>query len=185
VNQPSTSISLSNPSILIIGIGNDILTDDGIGPRLANDLNKNRLPPGIAIIQATLGGMELLELIRDYDVVIIIDALKSGMHQPGTVLCFVPKDFEETLNLSNIHDIDFLTALELGKRTGMKIPSTITIIAIEIVEDRVFSKNFSPEIASKYPYILHQVQKKVEETLAISITSWQKPSLKKNRIRFT
>ncbi len=159
--------SLSNPSILIIGIGNDILTDDGIGPRLVNDLNKKRLPPGITLLQATLGGMELLELIRDFDVVVFIDALKSGNYEPGTVLRFVPKDFEETLNLSNIHDIDFLTALELGKRTGMKIPSSITIIAVEIVEDLVFSKDFSPEITLKYPGILHQVQENVEDTLSI------------------
>jgi len=154
--------TFSKQSILILGIGNDILTDDGIGPRLIHDLNKDRLPENVIYLQATIGGMELLDLIRDYDTVFFIDALKTGNHKPGTVHQFVPEDFEETLHLSNIHDIDFLTALELGKRTGLKIPEIITIIAVEIVEDRVFSKEFSPEINREYPEILRKVQSLLE-----------------------
>lgn len=156
----------SGTSILILGIGNDILTDDGIGPRLVKDLDKGRLPPDISFGEATLGGMELLDMVKDFDEVIFIDALKTGMNKPGTVLRFEPVDFEETLHLSNIHDIDFLTALELGKRTGMKIPGKITIIAVEIVEDRVFSNGFSPEIKIIYPDILRKVQEMTEQCVA-------------------
>lgn len=157
-----------NPSILILGIGNDILTDDGIGPKLVNDLDKKRIPKDVIFQEATLGGMELLDLVKNYDQVIFIDALKTGTTPPGTVRQFDPQDFEETLHLSSIHDIDFLTALELGRRTGMKIPGKITIIAIEIVEDRVFSTSFSPEIKIQYPEILRQVQQQVEKVLSFS-----------------
>jgi hydrogenase maturation protease len=153
-------------AVLIVGIGNDILTDDGIGPRLVRDLDDIRFTPEVAFAEATLGGMELLDLVKDYHEVIFIDALKTGMTAPGTVRQFVPEDFEETLHLSNIHDLDFLTALELGRRTGMQVPASVSIIAIEIVEDRVFSREFSPEIQAAYPEILKTVRELLCKKLA-------------------
>lgn len=157
-----------NPSILVLGIGNDILTDDGIGPKLVNDIMKEKFSSEVIFQSATLGGMELLDLVKDYQQVIFIDALKTGVNPPGTVQVFSPSDFEETLHLSNIHDIDFLTALELGRRTGMKVPEKITIIAVEIIEDRVFSTMFSPEITRKYPEILATVQQLVENSVNLN-----------------
>ncbi len=153
-------------SVLVLGIGNDILSDDGIGPKLVNDLDKRRFPEQVTFQNASLGGLELLDLIRDYDSVVFVDAMKTGTRKPGTVYCFTPDDFEETLHLSNLHDINFLTALELGKRTGMKIPGHICIIAVEIVEDRVFSAAFSPEIREQYPKILREVQQVLDGLLA-------------------
>jgi hydrogenase maturation protease len=153
-------------SLLVVGIGNDILTDDGIGPRLVRDLDRRGVSPEVVFTEATLGGMELLDLVKDYHEVIFIDALKTGVLPPGTVRQFVPEDFEETLHLSNIHDLDFLTALELGRRTGMQVPAAVTIIAVEIVEDRVFSREFSPEIEEAYPEILKAVQKLFDTKLA-------------------
>jgi len=133
-------------SVLILGIGNEILTDDGIGPKLVQDLDKSRLPAHVKYQYASLGGLELLDIIQDFDIVFFIDAIKTGKDIPGSIHCFTPDDFKETLHLSNLHDINFLTALELGKQTGMKIPTSITIIAIEIEEDSVFSYSFSPVI---------------------------------------
>jgi hydrogenase maturation protease len=153
-------------SILILGIGNDILSDDGIGPRIVRDLDKAGLPLQAVCREATLGGLELLDLVKDFDEVILVDALKTGIYAPGTVHQFIPADFEETLHLSSIHDIDFLTSLELGRRTGMKIPARITIIAVEIIEDRVFSSEFTPVINMQYPEILSQVQEKIEKILS-------------------
>jgi len=148
-------------SVLVLGMGNDILSDDGIGPRIINDLDKTGMPPWVTFKDASAGGMELIETIKDYDEVILIDALKTGVHPPGTVLEVVPADFGETLHLSNIHDIDFLTALKLGQKAGMKIPERMTILAVEIVEDRVFSNDFSESIQSRYPGILQEVRKRL------------------------
>jgi len=148
----------ANRSILILGVGNEILTDDGIGPKLVNQLNRNRLPAGIDYMNTSLGGLEMLDLICRYDNVVLIDAMKTGSYRPGSVHYFTPDDFTETLHLSNFHDINFLTALELGKRTGMPVPANIHIIAIEIIEDMVFDTEFSPLIREQYPAILNQVE---------------------------
>lgn len=151
---PATTVN----SILVLGLGNEILTDDGIGPRIVHGIDKSSYSGNVVFESVSLGGLELLEIIRDYQLVIIVDAMKTGTIPIGEVACYKPQDFNNTLHLSNLHDIDFLTALELGRRTGMKIPCAIHIVAIEIAEDRVFSNDFSPEISAKYEDIRSKVE---------------------------
>jgi hydrogenase maturation protease len=148
---------------LILGIGNDILTDDGIGPRLVKDIQKYRNPGNIHFQNAFIGGLEILELIQGYKKVIFIDAIMTENGVPGTVYSFTPEDFKETLHLSNLHDANFLTALELGKRMDMQLPSDIHIIAIEVIEDRIFSDQFSHGISKKYPEIKESVRKLIRQ----------------------
>lgn len=148
-------------SILILGIGNDILTDDGIGPRLVKELEEQLNLPEITFLTAATGGMDILELIRDYRKVIILDAIKTKGGIPGAVYFLTPADFRETLHISSFHDISFLTALELAEKLTIPLPREIHIIAIEVVEDLTFSTAFSPQVASKYDQIRQQVMDRV------------------------
>jgi len=150
-------MSLTN-TILVLGIGNDILSDDGIGPRIVQQLEKENFPSPIVFQTATLGGLEILELITGYNEVIIIDAIKTRGGIAGTIYYLTPENFEETLHLTNLHDINFLNALKLGRTLNMEMPERIEVIAIEIVEDLEFSENFSPKIQEKYPEILEEVR---------------------------
>ncbi len=61
------------------------------------------------------------------------------------------------MHLSNLHDVNFITALELARKIKLSIPETIHIIAIEIVEDLEFGRSLSPELEEKYPEILEHV----------------------------
>jgi hydrogenase maturation protease len=139
---------------LILGIGNDILTDDGIGPRLVLDLQNDDFPGEVHFQNAFVGGLEILEVIQGYDKVIFIDAIITKDGIPGAIYHFRPEDFRETLHLSNLHDANFLTAMELGKKLNMNLPDETHIIAVEIVEDRVFCDQFSTEIKKRYNEIL-------------------------------
>jgi len=143
--------------ILILGIGNDILKDDGIGPRLVKDLQKKTFPEGICFKTSSMGGLEILELIRDYHTVLILDAIKTKEGEPGDVYYFNPEDFHETMHLSNLHDVNFITALELAKKIKLSIPETIHIVAVEILEDLEFGRSLSPQLEEKYPAILEEV----------------------------
>ncbi len=142
---------------LVLGIGNEILTDDGIGPRLVTELEKLEVPGFIHFLTAATGGMDIMELICSYERVIIIDALKSGKDSPGTVYHYTPDDFRESLHVSSFHDISFLTALKLAEKLEMHLPEKIDIIAVEIEEDLTFSNEFSPRVNEKYPEVLHEV----------------------------
>jgi hydrogenase maturation protease len=148
---------MQDEKILILGIGNDILKDDGIGPRLVKDLKKESFPEGVSFETSAMGGLEILELIRDYHTVLILDAIKTRDGVPGEVYYFNPEDFHETMHLSNLHDVNFITALELAKKIKLSIPETIHIIAVEIVEDLEFGRSLSPELEAEYPKILEKV----------------------------
>ena len=111
-------------------------------------------------------GLEILEIIKDYQQVFMIDAIKTEKGIPGSIYLFETSDFKETLHLSSLHDISFLTALELGKKLNVNIPDQIWIIAVEIIEDLVFSNNFTPVIQEKYLEIKNEVFDFIREKLA-------------------
>ena len=154
-------------TILIHGIGNEILTDDGIGPKLVNRLESDLSGRGIDFETAFIGGLEVLEYIQGYNKVIFIDAIRTKNGIPGTVYNLLPEDFNTTIHLSSVHDVSFLTALGLGNKLGMDIPDDIRIIAVEIVEDRIFDENFSPEIQEKYEGIYSKTRELIDEMLGI------------------
>jgi len=142
---------------LILGIGNDILTDDGIGSRLVNDLIKSISNPEVYYNIACCGGLEIVEYIKDYERVVFIDAIRTQNGRPGDVYYFIPSDFRETSHLSNLHDVSFLSALKLGHALNLGLSNDLHIIAVEIIEDMEFSEDFSPQIKQRYPEILEKV----------------------------
>ena len=152
-------------STLILGIGNDILTDDAIGPKLVQELQKAMDHTQVTFLTAAVGGLEILELIRGYESVIIIDAIKTKDGVPGTIYKLTPAHFKETLHLSSFHDVSFLTALDLAEKMKIPMPYQIDIIAIEIVEDLTFSNEFSPSIAENYKQIYKEVLELVQKLI--------------------
>lgn len=140
--------------ILVFGVGNPLLTDDGIGPKLVEELKGLINDKRICFETSFLGGMEVLEYVSGYNRLVIIDAIKTPGGIIGDVYHLTPGDFRETCHLSSFHDVSFLTALKLGDKLGFSIPKQIDIIAIEIEEDLVFSEDFSPSLAPKYEEIL-------------------------------
>lgn len=144
-------------SVLILGLGNEILSDDGIGPRLVRALSGIIRNEHILFESAGCGGLEIMEHIRGFKTVIIIDAIRSSGGRPGDVYHFLPDNFHETSNLSNLHDVSFLTTLRLGDILGLDLPHEIHIIAVEIVEDREFGEEFTPEIKERFQEIFDDV----------------------------
>jgi len=143
--------------ILILGLGNEILSDDGIGPRLVKDLAKKNEGKDIEFETSCCGGLEIMEYIRDYERAIIIDAILTKNGKPGNLYYFTPSDFSETSNLSNLHDVNFITALHLGNILELNLPSDLHIIAVEIIEDREFNEKLTPFLEKRYPEILAEL----------------------------
>lgn len=151
--------------LLILGIGNKILSDDGIGIRLIEDLQDEFKHPLVHFQSACTGGLEIVEMMQDYKEVLIFDAIKTYGGIPGDMYYFTVDDFKETLHISSFHDISFLIALEFMKRSGLHTPDNIHILAIEIVEDSYFSENFSDVIQKRYPAIKKKVRSHLHKKL--------------------
>jgi hydrogenase maturation protease len=156
---------LDRKKTLVLGLGNDILTDDGIGPQLVGDLAGMFTASDIVFDIASCGGLEIMEYIKGYKKVIFIDAIRTAEGRPGDVYYFDPSGFRETAHLSNLHDISFLTALRMGKMLEIDIPAELHIIAVEIIDDQTFNKGFTPKVAELYPTILNEVSGLIKQKL--------------------
>jgi hydrogenase maturation protease len=154
-----------NKKKLVLGVGNEILMDDGIGPRVVEALQEKMSSPGVDYRTTTLGGLDILEFVVGYEWVAFIDAIKTKDGVPGTVYEFTPSDFKETLHLSNLHDISFLAAIELGKKLGYNIPKAIHIFAVEILEDQVFGEEFTTPLQKRFEAIIDEIHAGIQEKL--------------------
>jgi hydrogenase maturation protease len=157
--------SSKDPSpALILGLGNEILTDDSIGLRVL-DTMQERFPGAFEFRKCNLGGLDILELINGHKRVVMIDAIKTRDGKAGSVSFLTAEDFRNTLHISNFHDIDILNAMEIGRKLGMQIPEKFDIIAIEIVEDTQFGEHLSPALEAAFPWICLAVEGWIRKNL--------------------
>jgi hydrogenase maturation protease len=152
---------MTPPKILILGIGNELAGDDALGLRIVQDISEIG-PPDIDYKQISSGGLLILETILGYDKVLIIDAIETDS-QNKRVLRLSPDDFANTSFLSSPHDINFPTAMELGRKTASeRMPNTIRIIAVEIPRQEEFSDKISLETQKKIPMVKKMVLEEIK-----------------------
>ena len=77
--------------LAVIGVGNPLVADEGVGIAVIEELGKRDLPDSVELVDAGSAGMSLLHIIKDYDAVIIIDAADFG-GEPGEVRTFTPDE---------------------------------------------------------------------------------------------
>jgi len=89
----------------IIGCGNLLLKDEGIGVHLIEYLKRQPLPEGVELVDGATGGFDLIPFIEDAQEVIIVDAVQAG-GTPGAVYRFTPEDFETAAAPgTSLHDV--------------------------------------------------------------------------------
>jgi len=151
-------------------MGNPILSDDAIGVRLAAELGR-RLPPRPDLDvreECSVGGLNLLDVLTGYQRVIVLDAVKTAAGVPGDVYRFSAGDLGDTLHLTNIHDVNLATALELGHRLGVPLPrpAQVHVFAVEVDDVVTFSERMTPALEAAFPHLADEVLEQVEALLA-------------------
>ena len=153
---------------IVLGMGNPILCDDAIGIRLACDFQAHAkdLPGVDYVVDCSVGGLNLLDLVTGYDRLVVFDSIRGGGGPPGSWYAMTGESFRETMNLTNVHDANFTIALELGRQMGAHLPrpEDVHIFAVEIVDNLTFSESLTPEMEAAYPTLRTQI---VREALAL------------------
>ena len=147
---------------LVLGLGNPILSDDGVGLRVAAGL-EGRARRRRNGHRGNLAGLDLLELLSGYDRAIIIDAIQTEGGQPGRIYRLDPGAFQTTRHAASTHDVNLATALELGKRLGLPLPR-IDILAIEVADTSRFSEECTPEVTAAIPVCIQMVIEAIKST---------------------
>ena len=140
---------------LVLGLGNPILSDDGIGIKLAREIKKRI--NDVDVIEASAAGFRIIDQILGYDKIILIDAIKTGKWKIGSLHLYKPEDFKKTKHGSSVHDIGFFQALEIYRNEGEKVPEVIKIYGIEVELTDVFSEEFTAELEKAFPQILERI----------------------------
>lgn len=136
---------------LVLGLGNTILSDDGVGIHVAR-LIKERLPD-IDVIEASAAGFRVVDEIIGYDKLILVDSIRTKNGQPGNYYKFGIEEFKSTLHHSSPHDMDMFSALELMKKHNADLPNEIIIYAIEVEDIFTFSEQCTEKVAKVIPEI--------------------------------
>lgn len=145
---------------LVLGIGNSVLCDDGVGIRVAAEVGKMVSDPTITVSEAYDGGLSLIEAFLGYDHVVLIDAIQTRNGTPGDVYELCPEDFVSARHLSSPHQVTFATALDLGKTLGLAMPSRIDIVAIEVQDVTSFADTCTPRVEKAIPIAVERALNK-------------------------
>ena len=138
---------------LLLGLGNPILTDDGIGVYVVRAVADRWSGAGVDFQEASVGGLRLLEVIAGYDRLILVDAIQTPDGAPGQIHRLTPDDLRASLHAGSTHDLSFQGALAWGRRIGMALPpdDAITIIAVEAEDVLTFGEALTPAVAAALP----------------------------------
>jgi len=142
---------------VVLGLGNPILCDDGVGIRVARELERRVNREDVEVLEASLSGLGLLDLLAGYDRAVIIDAIETGKGKAGEIYRLGPEDFESARHLSGVHDADFATALDFGRQAGLSLPRQIVIFAVEAADTSTFSEECTPDVSRAIPVCVEMV----------------------------
>lgn len=138
-------------SVLLLGLGNDIMGDDGVALAAVQILNKNKdIRRDVDFSDTTEAGLALLDTMSPYDRVLILDSIVTGKHPPGTIMELSREDFGNALGPSP-HYAGLPEVLELAKGLEIAFPHDIRILAIEIEQCFDFRETLSPVIEQALP----------------------------------
>ena len=140
---------------LILGIGNPILTDDGVGIKIALKLKEGN--PELEVVETSEAGIALLELIAGYDRLIIIDSIKTEQGKPGELYKLELEDLKPAMGFSSSHGIGIATAFKLGERLGYRVPQSVSIYAVEVKDNTTFGDECTEELKRRIPHIIKQI----------------------------
>ena len=152
----------ANKQILILGIGNTIRGDDGVGIYLARKL-RGILPRRFEIRESAAGGFDLLEAIYGYDKVILIDAIQTANAEPGQVYHFLLQDFQGSLRLSCSHSLGLSQVMEVGKKLMGESMPEVEVLAVEARRLNDFSETLSPELEEQFDDLVETVRAEIDK----------------------
>ncbi|MDH7517145.1 MAG: hydrogenase maturation protease [Candidatus Thermoplasmatota archaeon] len=137
---------------IILGIGNPLLGDDGVGIRVAKELRKHVKDPDVEVDETTTGGINLLDQIIGFDKAILVDTIKDKSMRNGEIKRLTLGDLS-SYHSFNPHDVGLPEACKLAKRLGeTRIPHDITIFGIAVNKMQYeFWEGLSEEISKTVP----------------------------------
>ncbi len=143
--------------ILLLGLGNPILSDDSVGLRVTQILQNLVNQPEVTTLESSVAGLDFIDLLTGYEKVIIIDATQTRGGKVGQIYRSSLGDLAATRHSSTPHDINLATAIELGNRLNLPLPKDIVIFAIEVKDVTTLGEECTTEVEQAIPLCVDMV----------------------------
>ncbi|MBN1446400.1 MAG: hydrogenase maturation protease [Bacteroidetes bacterium] len=131
--------------MLVLAMGNDLLSDDGVALHAARLLRKVA-PTSVDVRETGEAGFALLEFLEGYDRALILDAIETGNHEPGTLLRLTEEDFT-ALPSPSPHYAGLPDLRLLAERSGIRFPADVLILAMEVEDARSIGEQLTPKVS--------------------------------------
>lgn len=145
---------------LVLGLGNELLSDDGIGIHVVRQL-RDDLAGRADVVECNLAGLALLDVLTGYERAIIIDALHAGRFAPGTVVELDPEDFRPVPNPSP-HYTGLPEMMIIARQLGLVFPTDIKILGIEISDATTIGGGIGRPILAAGQEVIRRVLETLE-----------------------
>jgi hydrogenase maturation protease len=139
------------PSVLLLGLGNTLLSDDAVGIHVVRHIAAGGVVPGVDVKEAEVAGFALLDLLEGYESAVVVDAIRLRDARPGEVVMLDGTGLEPSLHLVAGHQIDLPSALALGRELGRPVPSSVKIVGVQVQDDRTCSETCTPVVEAAIP----------------------------------
>ncbi|GAB1410443.1 HyaD/HybD family hydrogenase maturation endopeptidase [Desulfovibrionales bacterium] len=149
--------------LLVLGVGNLLLTDDGVGIHAVRDLEQEPRwdRNHVDFMDGATFTQDIFYIFQDYEWVLVLDAVK-GNKEPGTIFRFTEENMvankEQRLSL---HDIDLLDSLRMAELLGNK--PRLIILGIEPLTISDWSEELSPPVRAMYPRFLEAARREIDQ----------------------
>ncbi|MEM2144558.1 MAG: HyaD/HybD family hydrogenase maturation endopeptidase [Candidatus Jordarchaeaceae archaeon] len=139
--------------VVIIGVGNLLLGDEGVGIHVVEELSKRNLPANVAVIDGGTGGVALLSLMEGAGKVIIVDAVLGG-NSPGKIYVLdAERLMKGVVKFISLHEMDLLSTLMIGRELG-KLPPELILVGVEPKNYEEYNMDLSPEVEAVIPKVI-------------------------------
>jgi len=153
------------PKVLVLGVGNLLLQDDGVGVHVVNALRETTFPDNIQLIDAGTVSHQLISLLHETDYLIMIDAVDAG-DLPGSIFRFSPDIItlpaEHKLSL---HQMTLIEILQMAEMTGAR-PEAV-VIGVQPKEVSSWSLELSDEVKAVVPKVMELVIEELKKINAL------------------
>ena len=133
--------------VLVLGVGNLIMSDDGVGIRTVQFLQENTLPSFVKCDTTALAGLNLLDLLEGFDKAYIVDSITVSNKADGTVMRFSACELDNLRqDQYNHHNLGLSDTLAFGRQNGLYMPSDITVYAVCASNVFTFGEKLSQDV---------------------------------------
>jgi len=145
--------------IVIVGVGNILCGDEGVGVHVIEELKKHRLPDHVEVYDCGTGGLDVLEFLEGCDKAIIVDAVKAGM-EPGKIYHFRLGEIgakERRIKMMSLHELDLISAMKIGEK-AYNIPRNIIVVGVE-PKSVEMGVDLTAEVEEAVPIVIQDIFK--------------------------